>query len=180
VPDASQSAAGAAMLDLDRRRGALANSSAPGAGTAAGAPISALAVQYLPAPAHVIYLVLLGVLAAQAAGVLGMRGMGPSRPCALRSLVPDIRLPRAVRSEFAIAAAVLFALWALAGFFGSPGPALAATVLRRATCAWALEYLAEPLTVADLARHAGWTPPTTARRFPGQALRSGQDSSDSC
>jgi transcriptional regulator GlxA family with amidase domain len=34
-----------------------------------------------------------------------------------------------------------------------------------ATCDWALEHLAEPLTVADLARHAGWAPRTFARRF---------------
>ena len=122
-------AAGAAMLDLDRRRGALANSSAPGAGTAVGAIISVLAVQYLPAPTHLIYLVLLGALVAQAVGVLGMRETAPSRPGALRSLVPDIRLPRAVRSEVAIAAPVLFAVWALAGFYGSLGPALAAIVL---------------------------------------------------
>jgi predicted MFS family arabinose efflux permease len=122
-------AAGAAMLDVDRRRGALANSSAPGAGTAAGALISALAVQYLPAPTHLIYLVLLSVFAAQAAGVLGMAETAPPRPGALRSLVPDLRLPRAVRSEVAIAAPVLFAVWALAGFYGSLGPALASIVL---------------------------------------------------
>jgi transcriptional regulator GlxA family with amidase domain len=40
-----------------------------------------------------------------------------------------------------------------------PGEGLAAT------CAWAMEHLAEPLTVADLARHAGWAPRTLARRF---------------
>ena len=34
-----------------------------------------------------------------------------------------------------------------------------------ATCAWALDRLAEPLTVADLARHAGWAPRTFARHF---------------
>jgi transcriptional regulator GlxA family with amidase domain len=33
------------------------------------------------------------------------------------------------------------------------------------TCAWALEHLAQRLTVADLARHAGWAPRTVARRF---------------
>ena len=33
------------------------------------------------------------------------------------------------------------------------------------TCAWALERTAEPLTVADLARHAGWAPRTFARLF---------------
>jgi transcriptional regulator GlxA family with amidase domain len=34
-----------------------------------------------------------------------------------------------------------------------------------ATCAWAAERLSEPLTVADLARHAGYAPRTFARRF---------------
>lgn len=33
------------------------------------------------------------------------------------------------------------------------------------TCEWALEHLAEPLTVAVLARHAGWAPRTFSRRF---------------
>jgi transcriptional regulator GlxA family with amidase domain len=33
------------------------------------------------------------------------------------------------------------------------------------TCQWALAHLADPLTVADLARHAGWAPRTLARRF---------------
>jgi len=33
------------------------------------------------------------------------------------------------------------------------------------TCAWALERLAEPVTVNDLARHAGWAPRTFARHF---------------
>ena len=91
--------------------------------------VSALAVQYLPAPTHLIYLVLLAVLAGQAAGVLGMRETATPRPGALRSLVPDIRLPRAVRNEVAIAAPVLFAVWALAGFYGSLGPALAAMLV---------------------------------------------------
>lgn len=33
------------------------------------------------------------------------------------------------------------------------------------TCTWALAHLHQPLTVADLARHAGWAPRTFARRF---------------
>ncbi len=33
------------------------------------------------------------------------------------------------------------------------------------TCAWAMQRLGDPLTVADLARHAGWAPRTLARRF---------------
>lgn len=34
-----------------------------------------------------------------------------------------------------------------------------------ATCAWALEHLADSLTVDALAQHAGWAPRTFARRF---------------
>ena len=127
---ASLGAIGAGMLDLDRRRGAIANSFAPGVGTGSGALVSALAVQYLPDPTHLIYLVLLGVFGLQAAGVLAMRETAPGRPGALRSLVPDVRLPATVRAEVAIAAPVLFAVWALAGFYGSLGPALTATLLR--------------------------------------------------
>lgn len=33
------------------------------------------------------------------------------------------------------------------------------------TCAWAMERLADSLSVADLASHAGWAPRTFARRF---------------
>lgn len=40
-----------------------------------------------------------------------------------------------------------------------PGQGLAAT------CAWALQYLAQPLSVADFAAHAGWAPRTLARHF---------------
>jgi AraC family transcriptional activator FtrA len=44
----------------------------------------------------------------------------------------------------------------------APGEGLAAT------CQWALEHLADPLTVADLARHAGWAPRSLARRFAAE------------
>jgi AraC family transcriptional activator FtrA len=44
----------------------------------------------------------------------------------------------------------------------APGEGLAAT------CEWALEHLADRLTVADLARHAGWAPRTLARRFAAE------------
>jgi transcriptional regulator GlxA family with amidase domain len=37
-----------------------------------------------------------------------------------------------------------------------------------ATCQWALQHLADPLTVADLARHAGWAPRTLTRQFAAQ------------
>jgi MFS family permease len=164
-------AAGAAMLDVDRRRGALANSSAPGAGTAAGALIAALAVQYLPAPTHLIYLVLLGVFAVQAAGVVGMAETAPRRPGALRSLVPDLRLPRAVRAEVAIAAPVLFAVWALAGFYGSLGPALAAIVVHASSVVYGGLGL---FILAGVAQHrpSCSTVPRPGRSFTSASPRS--------
>lgn len=44
-------------------------------------------------------------------------------------------------------------------------PAPPSAVGLAATCAWALQRLDQPLSVADLARHAGWAPRTFARRF---------------
>ncbi|MBQ1014586.1 MFS transporter, partial [Micromonospora sp. M51] len=66
---AATGAVGAAMLDIDRARGTLANSLAPGIGTGSGALLSALLIQFLPAPTRLVYLVLLVILLIQAVGV---------------------------------------------------------------------------------------------------------------
>ncbi|GAB2807943.1 MFS transporter [Actinoallomurus bryophytorum] len=120
---------GAAMLDIDRPRGTIANSVAPGIGTASGALASALIIRYLPAPTHLVYLLLLVVFFLQAAGVTLLRETVRPEPGAIGSLVPRIALPRQVRRQVAIAAPVLFAVWALAGFYGSLGPALTGTLV---------------------------------------------------
>jgi MFS family permease len=117
-------AIGAGMLDLSRSRGTLANAVAPGVGTASGALLSAIVVQYLPAPTRLIYLVLLAVLALQAIGIVLMRETVDRTDGALRALVPDVRLPRHVRGAVLTVTPVLFAVWALAGFYASLGPAL--------------------------------------------------------
>ncbi|MEV6864976.1 MFS transporter [Streptosporangium subroseum] len=122
-------AVGAGMLDVDRARGTVTNSVAPGVGTATGALASALIVQYLPAPAHLVYLLLLAVFVLQAVGVALMRETASPKPGALASLVPEIVLPRQVRRPVLIAAPVLFAVWSLAGFYGSLGPSLTGTLV---------------------------------------------------
>lgn len=66
---ASLGALGAALLDVDPVRGALANSAVPGLGTGLGSLVSGLLVQYVPAPTHVVYLVLIGVFIVQGVGV---------------------------------------------------------------------------------------------------------------
>ena len=125
---AAVGAVGAAMLDVDRVRGSVANGTAPGVGTAVGALLSGAVVQFLPAPAHTIYLLVIALLLVQAVGVLRMAETSPRLPGAgLRaraSLVPEIRLPRAVRPRMLVAAPVVFAVWALAGLYGSLAPTL--------------------------------------------------------
>ncbi|MBP2474326.1 MFS family permease [Crossiella equi] len=117
-------ALGAGMLDLDARRGQLANAVAPGVGTAVGALFSALLLTYVPGPLEQVYVVFIALFLAQGVGVLFMRETVSPEPGALASLKPEITLPRAVRSRVLTAAPVLFAVWALAGLYGALGPAL--------------------------------------------------------
>jgi MFS family permease len=121
---AALGAIGAAMLDIDRERGALANAMAPGLGTGSGALLSALFVQFLPAPTHLVYLALIAVIAAQAAGVALLRETVTAGRVPASALVPEVRLPRSVRGPVLAAAPVLFAVWALAGLYGALGPSL--------------------------------------------------------
>ncbi|MFJ9562964.1 MFS transporter [Streptomyces fuscichromogenes] len=126
---AALGAIGAGMMDINRSRGTLANAFAPGVGTATGALVSGFVVQYLPAPTHTIYLGLLVVFAAQAVAITLIDETVTRAPGALASLVPEIRLPRAVRGAVLATAPVMFAVWALAGFYGSLGPSLVRTLV---------------------------------------------------
>ncbi|MEH0821674.1 MULTISPECIES: MFS transporter [unclassified Micromonospora] len=117
-------AVGAAMLDINRARGALANALGPGIGTGTGALLSALLVQFLPAPTRLVYVVLLVILLLQGVGVVLMPETVTPMKGALQSLRPEITLPRAVRGPVLAVAPVVFAVWALAGFFSALGPAL--------------------------------------------------------
>ncbi len=121
---AALGAIGAGMIDFNRAKGTVANAVSPGLGTASGAIVSALVVQFLPAPTHLIYVLLIGVFAIQAVGVALMPEPVSRKRGALASVVPEIKLPRAVRRPVALAAPVLFAVWALGGFYASLGPAL--------------------------------------------------------
>jgi MFS family permease len=125
---AALGAIGAAMLDIDRERGALANAMAPGLGTGSGALLSALFVRYLPAPTHLVYLMLIAVLGVQAAGVALLRETVTTSAVPASALIPDVRLPRSVRRQVLAAVPVLFALWALTGLYGALGPALVAAL----------------------------------------------------
>lgn len=117
-------AIGAGMLDIDPVRGAVANATAPGLGTGGGVLISSFAVQWLPAPTRLVYVVIAGVLVVQAFGVYLLPETSPRVPGAWRSIIPQLEVPAQTRRPMMAAAPVLFAVWALAGFYGSLGPSL--------------------------------------------------------
>ena len=117
-------AVGAGMLDIDKARGAVANSVAPASGSALGGVLAGFMVHYLPAPTHLVYLVLAAIFVAQVAGVVLMPESMPPRAGAIASLRPQFSLPTATRQPILVAAPVLIAVWALAGFYGSLGPSL--------------------------------------------------------
>lgn len=115
---------GATMIELHRVHGTVASSAAPVAGTGLGALAAGLAVGYLPWPTHLVYVALIGVFVAQAIGLHLLVDANPTRPGVVASLRPTLAVPVPARRAFTAAAPALFAFWALAGLYGSLGPAL--------------------------------------------------------
>jgi hypothetical protein len=126
---AAVAAVGAGLIDLDKVRGTTANAIAPMLGTASGAILAGLLVRYLPAPTHLVYLVLGAVFVLQAGGLVLMGDSVTPRPGALASLKPQFGVPRAVRDPLLRAVPALVATWALAGFYGSLGPTMVRHIL---------------------------------------------------
>ena len=90
---AALGAIGAGLLDVDRERGTFANAVAPGMGTGSGVLLSALALRYMRAPTHLIYLALVGVFVLQAARFVLMRETVSRTPGALASVRPETACP---------------------------------------------------------------------------------------
>jgi predicted MFS family arabinose efflux permease len=121
---AAIAAIGAAMLDLDRSKGTLANAVAPALGTASGAVLSGVMVHWLPQPTHLVYEVLGAIYLLQAAGIAALPEPGRRVPGALASLRPRFSASPQARAALRIAAPAVLAGWSLAGFAASLGPAL--------------------------------------------------------
>jgi hypothetical protein len=117
-------AVGAAMVDLDKSRGTVANAVVPTFGTALGALMGGIFLQYLPGPTHLVYAVLAAIFIAQAVGLSFMKESISPQPGVFGSLKPRLSLPRATREPLLSAVPILLAVWALAGFYGSLGATL--------------------------------------------------------
>ncbi len=115
-------AVGAAMIDLDKSRGTVANAVAPPFGTALGGILAGVLVQYLPFPTVLVYAVLGVIFLLQGFGVTLMAESISPRAGVIASLKPQFNLPRATRERLLLALPVLVALWALGGFYAALGP----------------------------------------------------------
>lgn len=125
-------AAGAALIDLhpgrDGNRVGLVNGTVSAGAMGAGAIVTALLVEYGPAP-RVLPFVVLGLLFAFAlAATLALPEPieARSRP-ALRIQRP--RIPPSIRGPFALAALGVIASWSIGGIYLSLGPRLASEML---------------------------------------------------
>jgi MFS family permease len=129
---------GAVLMDL-RAKSPLApllSSVSPNVGLATGALLTAILVQYGPAPTDLVWWLLLGLFAAAFVLVVAMPESGTVRPGALASLRPHVSVPRPARGAFARALPALIAVWALGGFYLSLGPNLAAELTRSHNLLW--------------------------------------------
>jgi hypothetical protein len=114
----------ATMIESDPDRGAVASAASPTAGSGLGALVSGVAVQFLPAPTHTVYVLLIVVLALQALGVARLIDATPRRRVTRAALRPRIAVPAAARPTFVASAPIMFAVWSLGGFYGALSPAL--------------------------------------------------------
>jgi predicted MFS family arabinose efflux permease len=117
-------AIGAALIDLDRVKGAVANTIAPISGTAVGALVSGISVHFLPQPTRLTYAILGCIFLMQSAGMFFARESVLPAVGALRSMIPSFAIPPQVKPALLRCAPVLVAVWALVGLYGSLGPAL--------------------------------------------------------
>src|SRR3954447_5415440 len=124
-------AASAALLDLHPRRDpasvGLANGVASAGGMGLGIGISALLVQFAPAPRVLPYVVLLVLFAIAFYGTVRMPE--PVRVNGRVQLTPQRpSIPPVVRRPFLLAALAVISSWSIGGLFISLGPALSASL----------------------------------------------------
>lgn len=130
--------AGAALLDMrpHGRATALISSAANTLGQAFGALSASTLAQYAVAPTQLIWWFLLGAFIVGIVLVLVMPEPGTTRPLLMSSLRPHAGVPPEARGVFAAVVPCLVGVWALASFYMSLGPSLAAQLLHSSNLVW--------------------------------------------
>jgi MFS family permease len=130
--------ASAALLDLrpDSSVTPLISSAAPTAGQALGAIGASALAEYAPAPTHLVWWLLLGAFVIGILAVLAMPEPGTVRPGVVSALRPRVSVAPQAKGAFAAAVPALVGLWALAGFYLSLGPSLAAQLVHSQNLLW--------------------------------------------
>jgi Major Facilitator Superfamily len=115
---------GAAILDSNRNQGPLLNAVTPLAGIAFGVLGASALVTYAPAPAELVYHVLLALTAAEAVVLWLLPETSSGKQGALASLRPQIAVPSQVRGALLRVSPINIAAWALGGFYLSLMPSM--------------------------------------------------------
>ncbi|UGS37193.1 MFS transporter [Capillimicrobium parvum] len=130
--------ASAALLDLRPDSGItpVVSSAAPTGGQAVGALGASALAQYVPAPTHLVWWLLVAAFIIGIVAVVEIPEPGTRRPGVVSSLRPHVTVPHGTRREFATALPVLVGVWALAGLYLSLGPSLALQLLHSKNLLW--------------------------------------------
>ncbi|MFP3467263.1 MFS transporter [Leifsonia sp. SIMBA_070] len=118
----------AALVELApesrKKLGATIGSTAPVGGIAIGAFLTGLAVQFVPQPTTLVFVVLALLFAAGILVIIASPETVERRPGAVRSLIPRLLIPAAARKEFLGAIPLFLATWMLAGLFIGLSPSI--------------------------------------------------------
>lgn len=117
---------GATILDTDRVRGPVFNSVTTFTGLTVGAFLGGALVSWAPLPMHLVFLVLLGVMLAEAALLIRVPETITRKAGAWRVLRPNVSIPPAAMPALMRLTPLTLASWAMGGFYLSLMPTLVA------------------------------------------------------
>lgn len=115
---------GAAILDFNRGKGALINSTTGFIGLTVGSLLSGALVAFAPLPTELVYMVLLAVAVVLVLLLPWIPETAKGKAGALASLAPHISVPAQARGMLIRITPVNIAGWALGGFYFSLMPSL--------------------------------------------------------
>lgn len=120
---------GATLVDFNPvrapNRASLVNGAGPLAGLAIGSLVCGALVQFGPAPTHLVWALLLGLMVLTIPVVIGLPESSMRQSGAIRSLLPKVGVPPQQRADLLALAPLIVASWGLGGLYLSLGPSAA-------------------------------------------------------